>query len=94
MDEFDELFTLNHLVNKENIEIKSIHLLSDKDTFTLAVRWFECGDIHFKMFKNQGIYNMKTFCDFLLKYDHNWYDLVINWIEKPSMPLRLDPNQL
>ncbi len=91
MDEFNKDFTINDLIIKENIDIKIIHLLSENDKSIIAVSWFECGDTHFKMFKNQGISNMKTFCDFLLNYDRNWYNLVSNWMVKPSIPHRLKP---
>jgi hypothetical protein len=86
MDEFDTDFTINELISKENIEIITIHLLSEKDKFTLAVRWFEYGETHFKMFKKQNISGIKYFGDFLLEYDKNWYNLFINWITKPLLP--------
>ena len=91
MDEFNKDFTINDLIIKENIDIKVIHLLSESDKYVIAVSWFECDETHFKMFKNQGISNIKTFCDFLLDYDQNWYNLVSNWMVKPSIPLRLKP---
>jgi len=92
MDEFNTRFTIDDLIIKGNIEIKTIHLLSENDQFIIAVSWFECDEAHFKMFKNQGISNMKKFCDFLLDYDQNWYNLVLKWRKKPSMPLRLKIN--
>lgn len=64
MDEFDSSFTIYELVSKERIDIKTVHLLSENQSFIIAVSWFECGEAHFKMFKNQGISNMKTFCSF------------------------------
>ncbi len=91
MDEFNKDFTINDLIIKENIDIKIIHLLSENDKSIIAVSWFECDETHFKMFKDQGISNIKTFCDFLLDYDQNWYNLVLNWRKKPSIPLRLKP---
>lgn len=91
MDEFDKDFTVDDLIIKEKIEIRNVNLLYEKNTFILAISWFESDETHFKMFKNQGISNIKTFCDFLLDYDHNWYNLVLNWMAKPSIPLRLKP---
>ena len=91
MDEIDEYFTIKDLVNKENIEIQNIYLLTEKDKFTLAVRWCESGDIYFKMFKKQNISNIKYFSTFLLEYDPKWYKLVIDWVAKPSIPLYLKP---
>ena len=90
MDEFNDNFTINELIIKENIEIKTIHLLSENDKYIIAVSWFDCDETHFKMFKKLSLSNVKTFSDFLLEYDKNWYELVINWMAKPFMPLCLN----
>ncbi len=92
MDEFNDGFTVNELIVIENIEIKTIHLLSENDKYIIAVSWFECGDTHFKMFKKQNVSSVKTFSDFLLEYNKSWYELVINWMAKPFMPLCLKAN--
>jgi hypothetical protein len=83
MDEFNTKFAIDDLIIKGNIEIKTIHLLSENDQFIIAVSWIECDEAHFKMFKNQDISNIKSICDFLLDYDQSWYNLVQNWIAKP-----------
>ena len=90
MDEFNQHFTIDDLIIKENIEIKSIHLLSENDKYILAVSWFEYGENHFKMFKDLSVASVKVFNNFLLEYNNDWYNLVINWLEKPiTPPLRL-----
>ncbi len=89
MDEFTEGFTIANLIIKENIEIKSIHLLSENERLIIAVSWVEDNEAHFKMFKNQEIIDMKTLCGFLLEYNKDWYYLVVNWTATPSMPLHL-----
>jgi hypothetical protein len=90
MDEFDENFTVDELISKEKIDIKTIYLLSENDKYIIALSWFEFGDAHFKMFKKLSLSDVKAFSNFLLEYDKNWYELVINWIAKPFIPLCLN----
>lgn len=92
MDEFDNDLTVHYFITQENIEIKTIYFLLENNAFIIAVSWVECDEAHFKMFKNLGMSNVKIFCDFLLEYDKNWYKLAINWVAKPTMPLRLKPS--
>lgn len=91
MDEFNQHFTIDDLIIKENIEIKSIHLLSENDKYILAISWFESGETHFKMFKNQSRLDLKIFNNFLLEYNKYWNELVLKWISKPTIPLHLKP---
>lgn len=95
MDEFSEGFTVKALTIIENIDIKTIHLLSESDKYIIAVSWLECNEAHFKMFKNQDLSNIKTLCDFLLDYDQRWYNLILNWKNnKLSIPLSIKSDKL
>lgn len=94
MDEFNVNFTINELISKEKIEIKSVYLLSDNGGFIIAINWLEGKDTHFKMFKKQSIYSVKAFNHFLLEYDPNWFKLASDWLATPSTPLHLKPYEL
>ena len=89
MDEFNQNFTIDDLIIKENIEIKSIHLLTEYDKYILAVSWFEYGEEHFKLFKDLNIYSVKILKDFLSEYNNDWYNFVNNWLKNPKIPLYL-----
>ena len=89
MDEFNANFTVYELISKEMIHIKTVHLLYENEKFIIAVNWIDDNETHFKMFKNQDDTQLKAFCDFLLGYDENWYNLAENWTKKPLIPIRL-----
>jgi len=79
-------YSISALINKQNIEISTIHLLTDKDKYIIAINWTEKNESHFKMFKQLQLSQVTDFSECLKSC---WNESINDWLDGSKMPLKL-----
>ena len=79
-------FIANSLIDIKESEILSIHLLTDKDKFIIAVTWNRDNEQYFKMFRDLSTNQVKTFSD---KLKNSWNVKINIWLNSTNPPLKL-----
>lgn len=93
MDEFMEEFTLNELIKRyqdEHITFTTIHICTDDpEGIVIAVFWEALAETHFKLFKQQSEYTIKSFSDAISEKHDKWHHKICQWFEGSRVPLKL-----